>query len=220
MPLVSLNPDALAFASFVEEYGGNYPYCDVLLTRTSFHTRWLFMYGTNHGIVHAGPLPSWKAVPTSVFDKGTVQQLIVSGQALPAPREMCDILDCVDYWGRALDPEWYFKMVELMASWCSDGFAPNTELLLGQCIQMRVRRMLDQYSGMPWLDGTHGSELEVKWLAFFLEEFHDRGHSNSKDFYQLCVVSIHFVEAMITEEQQNVLTGGLPPAVVVSDASP
>jgi len=195
-----------ALTLFLRDNAGKYPYCDVLQTRRNFHASYLFMKRSTRGVIWGtGPF-DWVALSSSMFDTETVQHLIVSKQALPVPPDMGAVLDCMEYWGRRIDPNWYDLVVQWMALMCycgtQGGSAVPKERIMMQCIEPRIERMLHYCLGgiLPFVECRI---LLDEWRVFF-EHDYNYGAGHFKDFFYLANRSFDYIGSVINRERSVV----------------
>ena len=101
------------FKEFYERVKRQFPYNDLKVTRSRFHTKWLLMTcKTDPSILfyHAKYYP----LLCSTCNAEVVQHLIVTEQGLPLPPVFCHVIDCMFHWGRSISWTWYCKTLELI----------------------------------------------------------------------------------------------------------
>ena len=108
-----------AFKTFLDQHGGNYPYCDVRQTRTAFHTEWLLLTDSSLGSTVEGynpdcDLPEHYVLRTSTLPQETVQEIIIRRNGLPLPPDLCEVI-CfmMSFWGQCQPVRWKERILSM-----------------------------------------------------------------------------------------------------------
>jgi hypothetical protein len=144
----------------------SYPYSGVLKTRAGWHLNWILLQDKRTGMKKSEILRNqlnWRALPSSCFSMLVLNYLIISGEALPVPKEMDKVLNCMDCWGRGIDAEWYYIVLQRMAVWLNGAEALSEQFVLKHCIGIRVRLMLTRNFGNA--PATEALFFHLEWLV-------------------------------------------------------
>ena len=104
----------ISFKEFMFTEGNKFPYNNLKVTRNGIHPRWLLTEGS----YSSGSLlrtRNFFLIPSSSLPKKTVQRLILDKAVLPLPDDFCDVVDCMETWGRSLSYRWEQEVLKLMA---------------------------------------------------------------------------------------------------------
>jgi hypothetical protein len=178
------------FKAFVKANGERFPFNDIKRTRTSFITRWILV--RSHGASEVRYRPSNVfGVRTSCFTNAHLQSTIVSGNGIPVPPDFCDVLDCMEFWGRAVCARWEQDVISMF--W--DYLRPRgLDITIGRgdlfydCIMLLMERKLNNYVFY------HIEKVQIlqQWQAFYGQRF-----VTTKNYFELATESIWFVEDLI-----------------------
>ena len=147
------------FNSFLRTHCKRFPYNRIRKPRRSFHVKWLFLEAPNG---------SYIVIPSVCLNKQTQMQLLISLQALPATREMDDIIEYMECWGRQEDAVWYHKVIDWLAFTCREGIKRESLDLSYDCIALIVRRTLEIQGASTSTQLTR--TVIVGWIGFFMRE--------------------------------------------------
>ena len=164
-----------------------YPFNEIRATRQGFIVSWLLLetHQPRSLRFRAG---SKVALHTSGLDKTTVTHLIVSGQGLPLPQDYCEVLDCTEWWGRGLSPQWYETVLEMMHLDLKQGQKVDRECLFKNCISFHVNEIIN--------NTAHG--ISRAWITLCWHNFFDNTYMyDTKDFFACAVRSIQFTKEKI-----------------------
>ena len=154
------------------------------------------------------PSGGYYPIPSSTLHPDTVQELIISSQALPCTPDMDDIIYRMERWGRGVSIDWYRQVMSWLAFNMELGFALERKHLLFECIEFRLREMLSRAS-LCLL-----AEYDIHKAA--TDHFHYIYEQQTTDFFWLALEMIQFVAARI---QDRLLRPTTPP-VEASMATP
>ena len=155
----------------------------------------------------------WQAVRSSLFDSNTVTHLIITKQALPVPKEMSMILDLMEYWGREIDSEWYYRVIDYCAFVALEKHNLSYENLLHHCLEFKVDLMLVASVGYLPYDATQ--HFLEEWATFYHGIFLYGSSRDRRDTHQIAIRSIkHAADLLYCQETvDSVVT---PPAAPVT----
>jgi hypothetical protein len=179
----------VAFKLFAEQKGTEWPYKELHRTRSSFISRWLlFSSSKYHGVVYRPR--GYFVLPTSTMPLDVVQHLIVSECCVPLPKDFCDVIDCMEWWGRIVSSRWEQEVMHLIYQYIQkDGFydrAPTRYELFYGCIQLWVNMKLTMhYAGHMCII----TDVTRVWAKHFDKIY----PSDVNDFFTLAVKSMQFI---------------------------
>lgn len=174
--------------NFIENNGMCYPYNEIRRTRQGFHTKWLILSCSNHGVLFRKN--HYFALHTGTLDFDKTQELIVSRKGLPLCPYCSEILDCMEFWGRTISPTWYSEVLQRMVSMMeSADSSSNVQLsrfnIFRDIIELRVNDMLhpDLFYNQADRDSYY-----VHWSLSF-----DEAYSHNICFFDICVDSFRVI---------------------------
>ena len=167
--------------------GDAYPYNEIKATRHGFFTSWLLLENRCQE-----PRSKHCTLRTSSLENDTVTLLIVTRQALPLPQDYCDVLDCMDWWGRRISQRWYEVVLEMMFLDLSSGQKVDRECLFKNCISFRMNEMVNE-----------AINVDPAWLMLCWHNLFDNTYMyDTKDFFGCAVKSIQWIRFKIEHDQQ------------------
>ena len=183
------------YKHFLCENGSLYPYRDVLKTRNRVHVSWLLMERKKHtgylGRVNgiAMEATTWRCIPSNAFENDTVTYLIMTKQALPVPQDIGAIIEVMECWGKALDSEWYNRVVDYLGYLCWNGFELPREELVHHTIEFRVHLIARRRPGVPY------TIVMDRFDAFFRTSY----KYTTKRIFALCTSSFLHTEELVNQ---------------------
>ena len=175
-----------AFKRFMDKAEGEYPYCDLRVTRSNYHCKWLLLKAPKsatlrskrgaHYVLHSSCLP-----------KKIQRDMIRSGTAFPLPPHYDDVVDCIETWGRDMKKGWDQNVYEYMYESIHDG--DSKRVLFGECIFLLIRAKVNAY----FPNGTTRDNIMQGWVDYYEFTFEDV----TQDFSLLTIDSINFVDWLI-----------------------
>lgn len=131
--------------------------------------------------------------------KEQVQSLIISKAAVPLPPDYCDVIDCMEWWGRNVNCNWEQRTLASFKEWLdpSNGYdkSPERKELFFYVIIELVKIKLDyQYN---W------SEFKGQVMEQWMDEYKE-WYKETNEFFTLSVRTIHYINDKM-ETNQTVL---------------
>ena len=178
------------FAHFVGLYGRRFPYNAIRRTRHCFHVKWLLL---------EGPKATYMTLPSACLNKETQMHLLLTRQAVPATKEMDDIIDYMESWGRVEDPVWHRQVINWLGFICKHGIKRDHLGLVYDCVAFRVRRLINLQVGTTPTSWPLTRRAITGWSSFFMAEW-----KRSSDFVALKKSSVQYVLAELPNPIPNV----------------
>jgi hypothetical protein len=195
------------FDTFVKDNGDAFPYSDAKRTRSSFLTKWLLLKSKCASNVLFRPSNVY-VMRSSCFTNRHLQDTIVSGNGIPLPPDFCDVIDCMEYWGRMICPRWEQDVLSLMWDVLRPRGLVGVEIkrsdLFYDCIMLLLERKLGAY---PFINKV---AVLQEWQNFFYEVL----MLTTSDYFKCATESIWFVEARINNWIQVLQTPPMMQVVV------
>jgi len=188
---------------FVANNATVYPHHEIKCTRTGFCCKWIVLQarGRNSDVLRTGE-GHLHSLPTACLDAETLQSLVVSKAAVPLSNESADVEDCMSIWGRNISERWHQLVLNLL---CSPTKRTRKEMCR-LCIQIRVNDLIrDRLSLQPVL-----AHLVLLQWGLMFGDVHD---CVTKEFFELCMRSFHFV---VIKTNEALSPAGLAPLDAVS----
>ena len=135
-----------------------------------------------------GPNSSYIAIPSACLDKETQMHLITTMQALPAIKEMDEIIEYMECWGRVEDPVWHRQVMNWLGFMCREGLKRDHLGIVYDCVAFRVRRVINIQVGTTPNSWPLTRRVITGWSAFFMREW-----SRTSDFVTLKQGSVEFI---------------------------
>ena len=212
-----MSPCRNALKKFLQQNGSVYPYRDVTKTRNSVFVSWLLMKRQRY----TGPIGTvlgikmeeteWVALPSNALSTATVTHLVIAEEALPVPADVAAVLEIMEAWGKALDIQWYNRVVDYLGYLVSNGFELNRESIFHHAIEFKVDLMLERHDeSLPY------AMLMDDWDAYFKHEYRC---GKSKRFFDLCQASIDHVDSLLKWVDSIIPLINSPAVVPVSPPS-
>ena len=168
-----------SYQMFLRKYGRKFPYNAIKKTRRTFHTKWLLLLG---------PSSTYTAIPSVCFDKETQMMLIMTFQALPATKEMDEIIEYMECWGRVEDPVWHRQVMNWLGFICQEGVKRDHLGLAYDCVAYKVRRIINLRVGTIPTSWNLTRRVISGWSDVFMAEW-----KRTHDFKTLKQRSVEYV---------------------------
>ena len=168
-------------------------------------------------ILSRGVAVPWDAVPSSLFDKDTMTDLIISRQALPVTPVMSAILSVMECWGRKKCTAWYHRVVDFLAFLCREKQRMSDSFIMYQCIEFRLNSLATECFGRDLGILEYNTLLDGFRLSFEMDFFGAVGMPRTDlagIFFKLAVRSFHFIQDVADASHS------IAAPVVVSSAAP
>ena len=173
-----------AFLQFTKTVGLQQPYCDVLLTRSNYHCKWLLLTAkSTKGILRRRR--GYYVIQSSCLSKSTQRHLIVSGEALPLSPVYDEVINCIETWGNTLKPGWAQDVYHYIFNNRND---TEKKSIYAECLYKLIRKMARAYVGPTRLELING------WIDYFDANY----DYHQEDFHRFTIASIRFIEDTIT----------------------
>ena len=186
-----------------------YPYSNVTKTRAGWHPAWILLKdkrATGKSDIMRETC-KWRALPCAYLPKFVVHLLIDTMGGLPVPQEMDNVLNCMDIWGRGTDQEWYFRVVERLATWLEEGVPRSEKTIKQVCLFLKIDK------GLTALYGNQSpvvNQILNAWIDWFNTDYYYSGgqqggqhFANSNDFFYLSLRSFHYVQSLTSNTPAN-----------------
>lgn len=202
-PSTMMNVSKDSIKQFIADNANVYPYSEVKCTRNGYHCKWSILQARGRNVDALCVNQSYLyAMPTACIGSGSLQELLLSKVAIPLTGAMEDIYDCMSIWGRGISERWHQLVLTLM---CSE-LKRRHKQLCQLCIQIRANDLIkDRLSMQPVL----ACQVLLRWHIAY-DNIYDY---ITKEFFELCMRSFHFVVVKINEA----LSSGLTPMTTESE---
>ncbi|CAB9518951.1 hypothetical protein SEMRO_976_G226910.1 [Seminavis robusta] len=200
-----------AFEAFVRAKGDVFPFNQLKKTRSSFRTRWVLLKSPSPtGIIYR-PTKLF-ALPASCIRNDLLQEGIIAGNYLPLPPDYCDVLDCMEWWGRGVDPKWEQSILGMFEYYLANpeifSIAGRKELFY-DCITLHIET---KYS---YIDGLNKTQEMEYWPVYF-----GYLYESTTDYFELATASIRYADNrlwVLHHYHNTANSGGATPDEVHSD---
>lgn len=170
-----------ALDMFLLQHGGNYPYNDRLVTRNRIYSKWLLVETASFGCItcidNANGSRRNVAIPSTTFNDQTVQHLILTKQALPAPNVVSEVLDYMASWGHEYDSEWHAEVVHWISYLLNNSIQCTQEELFFDLIEFKVKSLIYEYIGIN--EHLTATQIYDLWEQQFRSNYY---YSGVRDF--------------------------------------
>jgi hypothetical protein len=174
-----------AFSEWLLANSNVYPYSNLKATRNSFYCKWVMVKGEQMD------LDVYFPVLANSLPNGLLLDLISSCNGRPFPPELCDIMDCMYWWGKTISYEWYEDSIEFLgeALWKDE---QEYKELVRTLISMQVRALIYEY--------FHGASMAAELLHFnWLVWFNATYRIAPKSFHGMAKYSFEYVNWSIAQ---------------------
>jgi hypothetical protein len=182
-------PTTPAFSKFLLD-NSHYPYNSLYVTRNSFFCKWVMLKGQSHtGIVYFPTL-------ANSYSVGVLREMIRSGEAMPLPLELSQIMDSMRYWRLEEDIHWHNNVVYILSRTLDLGLRHNNRDFVRNLISLQITKLI-----MPYYDiGTLGFELlYFEWKNWFNARYRIEDFADEFCFRWVSIASFAAMEEMISE---------------------
>jgi hypothetical protein len=178
-----------------------YPYSKLKPTRNSFYCKWVMVRGQHIGLEEYFP------VPANSLPNGVLLELISGGHGKPFPPELSDIMDCMYWWGKTKNYEWYEDCIDVMgqALWTNED---DQKELVRAMISIEIRAVIYKYFDA----GSFAGELLwLNWISWFNATY----EIGPKSFHGMAKYSFEYVNWTIAQVNYHVFA----PVAVTTQAN-
>ena len=194
---------------FLASHNG-YPYNEIVSTRNSIVCKWVILHSEQGQT--AGIFP-WQTVYHTVLTKSlpadTVQELIVSGHALPLTPDMNDIMDKMTVWGQENSKHWHNDVVDFLAFTINEGIPMTRQQLVKEVIGLKVHVLIHTWFGV---NSGEANMLVAEWEAYFDSEW----QTGSQELCELTVRCDQYTKYRIAQVRYHAVQHPLPSVNVSS----
>lgn len=170
---------------FLDEHGEQYPYNEIRRTRQGLHAKWLITKCRNHGVFLQNN--NYFVMRAGTVDFRTMQDLISSKQAVPVTPTYTEIIDCMEYWGRAIDSRWYEDVVKRIYR-SNETIERNDRFhAFFDCVSLRVEDIL--YHRL-FNEDQHRYNCYFQFRLFF-----ETSYGPGCSFFDIAVKSFQFIDS-------------------------
>ena len=189
-----------AFSKFAMVHTDVFPYNSVRQTRRMYHPQWLLLksnYST--GAVYSRPRSIYP-VPSTAFDKQSVQSLIMSKSAFPVPADYDDIVAVMEWWGRGISGTWQQSVFNMLY----ESLKRNTPMRKREAMYECLRLLYDEKMDFQALHTHIGYQVRDKAIDDFREHYiYMYENYTSSNYHWLAMMSIYYMDQRLPLLEQE-----------------
>ena len=185
------------FKDFLKEYSGAYPYSQIKVTRQSFYLEWVFLRSNWYrtaGVMRLGT--QWFPVHCSCLPKEHLEELLMTGQALPVPAEMEEVVHSMFVWGQSVSYYWFCETIDLLANLIENGVEVDKATVVRAVIKLLVKYKVESFFAVG---SVIGDTIKYNWKQYF-EGTYMKTHMN---FYAMAYNSLDYTNNCIAMVQNH-----------------
>ena len=165
-----------------------YPMNEIIKTRNMMECKWVLLYSDELGDT------AYHCVLCSSMKLNCLQEMMISGHALPMPKPLEYCLEETMRWGKDYDLEYYQQVLQMLAFTAQDNIPVNTKGIVSDAVDILVRIEVFEFYGI-------GSPESVMLLTQFGDEFDSIWEINGGSFLEVAAESLHYIQYRIQQLQ-------------------